>query len=93
MQLCSTVIRVDEDIVTLSIGKWIPNVGGVVKAVLFLGIIFGAWRYLSSNELANPMTLEALTPRWGESTQYISAIIYGMLGFELVSTGADEMQR
>jgi hypothetical protein len=44
------------------------------------------------NEMANPMTLETMTPRWGEGLQYLPAIIYGMLGFELVSAGAEEMR-
>ena len=80
------------NIITLNVGKWIPNVGAIVKAVLFLAIIYGAWRFLNQQELANAMTLEALTPRWGEGLQYVSAIIYGMLGFELISAGADEMR-
>jgi amino acid transporter len=42
--------------------------------------------------MANPLTLESMTPRWGNSLQYISVIIYGMLGFELVSAGAKEMK-
>jgi amino acid transporter len=33
-----------------------------------------------------------MTPRWGEGLQYIPAIIYGMLGFELVSAGSEEMR-
>ena len=39
-------LTVGVNIVTLSIGKWVPNIGGIVKAVLFFGIIYGAWRYI-----------------------------------------------
>ena len=42
--------------------------------------------------MANPLTLETLKPDWGSSLQYIPAIIYGMLGFELVSAGSEEMR-
>ena len=42
--------------------------------------------------MANPLTFETLKPDWGNSLQYIPAIIYGMLGFELVSAGSDEMK-
>ncbi|MEM1401971.1 MAG: APC family permease [Pseudomonadota bacterium] len=85
-------LTVGVNIVTLSVGKWVPNIGGIVKAVLFLGIIYGAWRYISGHELANPINAKTLTPSWGEGLQYVPAIIYGMLGFELVSAGADEMR-
>ena len=85
-------LTVGVNIVTLSVGKWVPNIGGIVKAVLFFGIIYGAWRYISGHELANPINAETLTPSWGEGLPYVSAIIYGMLGFELVSTGAEEMK-
>jgi amino acid transporter len=79
-------------VITLRVGKWIPNVGAVLKMLLFLGIIFGAIRYVSLNEMANPLTVETLTPRWGESLQYVPAIVYGMLGFELVSASSAEMR-
>ena len=85
-------LAVGVNIVTLSVGKWVPNIGGIVKAILFIGIIYGAWRYISGHELANPINAETLMPSWGEGLPYVSAIIYGMLGFELVSTGAEEMK-
>jgi amino acid transporter len=85
-------LTVAVNVVTLEVGKWIPNIGAITKILLFAGIIIGAWRYMSLNEMANPMTLQTMTPRWGEGLQYLPAIIYGMLGFELVSAGADEMR-
>jgi amino acid transporter len=87
-----TWLTVGTNIVALSIGKWIPNIGALVKILLFAGIIFGAWRYTSQHVMANPMNLAALTPHWGEGLQFIPAIVYGMLGFELVSAGAAEMR-
>lgn len=85
-------LTVAVNVVTLEIGKWVPNIGGLLKVILFFGIIIGAFRYLGSNEMANPITLSTLTPQWGEGLQFISAIIYGMLGFELVSAGSEEMR-
>jgi amino acid transporter len=92
LAIALTWLTVGTNIVALRIGKWIPNIGALVKMLLFGGIIFGAWRYTSINSMANPMTLEALTPNWGEGLQFIPAIVYGMLGFELVSAGAAEMR-
>jgi amino acid transporter len=80
------------NVITLSVGKWIPNLGAMLKILLFLGIIVGAIRYVSLNDMANPLTLRTLTPDWGESLQYVPAIVYGMLGFELVSASSAEMR-
>lgn len=87
-----TWLTVAANIVALRFGKWIPNLGAVAKFLLFFGVIAGAWRYVSMNEMANPITLESMTPSWGEGLQFIPAIVYGMLGFELVSAGSAEMR-
>jgi amino acid transporter len=42
--------------------------------------------------LANEFTLYDFVHEWGSSLQYISTIIYGMLGFELMSSAAEEMK-
>ncbi|MFT6757008.1 MAG: amino acid transporter [Chitinophagales bacterium] len=87
-----TWVAVAANIITLDIGKWIPNIGAVLKIVIFLVIIIGGFQYTQVNGMANPLTFETLTPNFSSSLQYIPAIIYGMLGFELVSSGSDEMK-
>lgn len=78
--------------VALDLGKWVPNVGAIAKFLFFGSIIFGAWTYTQANGMANPLNLSSMTPDLGEGLQYIPAIIYGMLGFELVSAGSEEMR-
>ena len=87
-----TWLAVAVNIVALDVGKWIPNLGAILKVIIFLAIIAGAFVYVQDHGMANPLTFETLKPDWGNSLQYIPAIIYGMLGFELVSAGSDEMQ-
>ncbi|WOJ92267.1 APC family permease [Congregibacter variabilis] len=87
-----TWLTVAVNVVALRFGKWIPNLGAIMKFVLFFGVIVGAGRYVAMNEMANPLTLQSMTPNWGEGLQFIPAIIYGMLGFELVSAGSEEMR-
>ncbi|MCZ6830480.1 MAG: amino acid permease [Gammaproteobacteria bacterium] len=67
------------------------QLGAVLKVIIFLTIIAGAINYTQDHGMANPITWTTLKPDWGSSLQYIPAIIYGMLGFELVSAGSDEM--
>jgi amino acid transporter len=42
--------------------------------------------------VANALNDETMKPNWNSSLQYIPVIIYGMLGFELVSASSDEME-
>ncbi|GAB3092894.1 APC family permease [Aestuariicella hydrocarbonica] len=87
-----TWVAVFVNVITLNVGKWIPNLGAILKVVIFLAIVVGAMIYIQDHGMANPLTLKTLTPDWSHSLQYIPAIIYGMLGFELVSAGSDEMK-
>ncbi|MGI9295240.1 MAG: APC family permease [Pseudomonadales bacterium] len=86
-----TWIAVLVNVVALDIGKWVPNVGAVLKVLIFLAVIGGAINYTQQHGMANPLNWDTLKPDWGNSLQYIPAIIYGMLGFELVSAGSEEM--
>lgn len=76
----------------LDLGKWVPNIGAMAKFLFFGAIILGAWNYASNNGMANPLTSQSLAIHWGEGLAFIPAIIYGMLGFELVSAGSEEMR-
>ena len=87
-----TWLTVAVNVMTLDIGKWIPNLGAILKIIIFLAIIVGAFSYIGDHGMANPLTLDTLKPDFGSSIQYIPAIIYGMLGFELVSAGSEEMR-
>ncbi|MGH8221813.1 MAG: APC family permease, partial [Woeseiaceae bacterium] len=87
-----TWIAVAVNVVTLDIGKWIPNVGAVLKIIVMLALVGGAILYTTDHGMANPLTISSMTPNWGNSLQYLSVIIYGMLGFELVSAGSEEMK-
>jgi amino acid transporter len=81
-------------ILSLRIGKWIPNIGAIIKLVAFAALIAGGLAFAVNDnvDVANDFSLRAFMPEWGASTQYISTIIYGMLGFELMSSAAEEMK-
>lgn len=92
LSILLTWVAVGINVITLDIGKWIPNLGALFKILIIGAIIVGAINYTLENGMANPLTLRSMTPVWGDSLQYFSVIIYGMLGFELVSAGSEEMQ-
>jgi amino acid transporter len=72
------------NILSLSIGKWVPNIGAAIKILVFVVLIAGAFNYVAANGTANEISLEAMVPSWGDGLTYLSTIIYGMLGFELM---------
>ena len=84
-------IAVALNAVTLDIGKWIPNLGAIFKIGVFVAIIVGAILHTQEYGMANTISFQTLAPSWNSSTQYIPVIIYGMLGFELVSASSEEM--
>ncbi len=85
-------ISVAINVISLNIGKLVPNLGAIIKTVVFAAIIGGAFQYAQVHGVANSFDVASLTPAWGEGLKYISVIIYGMLGFELVSAGSEEMK-
>ncbi len=88
--LCWLCVAVNA--ITLSVGKWIPNLGALIKVVVIVAIMFGAIGYVETNGMANALTLETMRPRFDTSLEYFPVIVYGMLGFELASAGSAEMR-
>lgn len=79
----------------LNIGKWIPNAGAAIKLVIFALLIFGGLSYGLEHGIANEFTLATMIPsteNGGWSLQYLPAVVYGMLGFELASASSAEMK-
>lgn len=81
------------DILGLKIGKWVPNAGAFFKVIIFLVLIIAGWRYGEAHGFANPLSADAFRPRWEEGLRYVPAIVYGMLGFELVLAAGGEIRR
>ena len=79
---------------SLRVGKWVPNIGASLKMITFAAIVAGGLIYALQPgvELANDFSWEAFQPEWGSSTQYVSTILYGMLGFELICSASEEMK-
>lgn len=87
-----TWLTVGINIVALDVGKWIPNIGAVFKAVIMLAIGFGGIAYALRHGVANTFTFETLRPSWGASLAFLPVILYNFLGFELMSGAGEEME-
>lgn len=85
-------LAVAVNVMTLDVGKWVPNLGAILKVGIFSALIIGGLYYVMDNGMANSITLESIKPNWSSSLEYIPAIIYGMLGFELMCSSSDEVE-
>jgi amino acid transporter len=80
-------------VVRLRISKWIPNLGALVKAAIFLGLgILGFASLASGRPPANEATFQALVPRWDGTIAYLPVLVFNVLGFELMSSAGEEMR-
>ena len=43
-----TWLAVAVNVITLDVGKWVPNLGAILKVVIFLAIILGAVGYVQA---------------------------------------------
>ena len=87
-----TWLAVAINVIALDVGKWVPNVGALIKVLVIFALVVGAILHVQEHELANAITFQSILPARDGILQYLPVIIYGMLGFELVSAGSAEMK-
>ena len=84
-------LTVGLEVVGLKIGKWVPNMGAILKLIIFSVLIFGGVMFARNHGIANDLSGSNLVPGLKEGLEFLPVIIYGMLGFELVSSAGDEI--
>ena len=89
--IAMTWITVYLNIISLRIGKWVPNAGAVIKAVIMLSIGAGGAVYAMRHGVANDMRLASYAPTWQAGLAFLPVIVYNFMGFELMSGASEEM--
>jgi glutamate:GABA antiporter len=91
--LLLTWITVGIGVVRLSVSKWVPNAGAVVKVAIFgvLGLL-AALSLLHGRPPANAFAGARFLPDASASLRFLPVIVYNALGFELMSSAGDEMR-
>jgi glutamate:GABA antiporter len=87
-----TWITVWVNIASLEIGKWVPNLGAILKAIIMLAIGIGGLWYASQHGIANDFSIKNMLPKWSDGLGFLPVIVYNFLGFELMSGASEEMQ-
>ena len=88
-----TWLTVIVGVVRLEVSKWIPNLGAVVKALIFLALgLLGLSVFLHGRPAANEFSIAKALPRWNDTLAYLPALLYSTFGFELMSSAGEEMK-
>ncbi len=88
-----TWLTVGLGIVRLEVSKWVPNLGAVVKVMIFLALgALGFGALFSGRRPANDFSLGSFLPKWNDSLAYLPALLYSTFGFELMSSAGGEMR-
>jgi glutamate:GABA antiporter len=87
-----TWVTVWVNIASLEIGKWVPNLGALFKAIIMLAIGVGGFWYASQHGVANDFSFNNMLPRLSDGLGFLPVIVYSFLGFELISGASEEMQ-
>jgi len=88
-----TWVTVAIGVVRLEISKWVPNLGAVIKALIFLALgVLGLSAIFKGRASANAFSARGLLPQWNDSVAYLPALLYSTFGFELMSSAGGEMK-
>jgi amino acid transporter len=76
----------------LNVGKWLPNIGAVIKFALLLAIgLIGIAIAIHRGHPANSFALANWMPTKAVAVAYLPVLMYQWQGFELQSNAAQEM--
>lgn len=76
----------------LEVGKWVPNLGALLKLVIILTLGIGGLVYAFHHGAANDFSLRAFLPGWNAGLTFLPVIVFNFLGFELASGAGEEMK-
>jgi amino acid transporter len=88
-----TWITVAIGVVRLEVSKWVPNLGAVVKALIFLALgVLGLSALFGGRPPSSAFSIGSLAPKWNDTLAYLPALLYSTFGFELMSSAGGEMR-
>lgn len=78
--------------VSADIGVWVTNVGAILKIIVIGTVGVGGFIYGMKHGVANEFSLKAMTPSFDSAVAFLPAIVFNLMGFELVATMTSEMK-
>ncbi len=78
--------------VSADIGVWVTNVGAILKIMVIGTVGVGGFIYGMKHGVANEFSLQTMTPGVDSAVAFLPAIVFNLMGFELVATMTSEMK-
>jgi amino acid transporter len=91
--LVATWVTVGVGVVRLSVSKWVPSLGAMVKTAIFVVLgSLGALSLASGHRPANAFSWAGALPDPAASLRFLPVVVYNALGLELMSSAGAEMR-
>ena len=78
--------------VSADIGVWVTNIGAMLKILVIGTLGLGGFIYAMKNGVANNFTVSTMLPSLDSAVTFLPAIVFNLMGFELVATMTKEMK-
>ncbi len=78
--------------VSADIGVWVTNIGAILKIIVIGTLGVGGFAYAMKHGVANEFTIPAMMPTLDSAVAFLPAIVFNLMGFELVATMTKEMK-
>jgi len=79
-------------VMRLEIGKWVNNLGAILKVIIIFALGVGGIVFAIRHGAANTIDGSSFVPSFGVAKTFLPVIVFLLLGFELVSSMAGEVQ-
>ena len=79
-------------VMRLEVGKWVNNVGAVLKVLIILALGVGGIVFAIRHGAANTINSSSFVPSFTVAKKFLPVIVFLMLGFELISSMAGEVK-
>ena len=80
-------------IMRLEVGKWVNNLGAVLKVIIIFSLGIGGIVFAIRHGSANTINGSSFVPSFGLAKTFLPVIIFLLLGFELISSMAGEVKQ
>lgn len=80
------------NVVALRLGKWLPNLGALLKLLAVLALGVGGLHYGWNHGFANDFSLDSIVPSSPGQMAALGVMVYGIMGTELACCSAAEMR-
>ncbi|UGA56124.1 APC family permease [Vibrio sp. VB16] len=78
--------------VSVDVGVWVTSAGAILKIIVISVLGFGGFFYALKNGVANEFSFSAMLPSLDTGVAFLPALVFNLMGFELVATMTKEMK-